>query len=148
LLGIRRLKDKHSSVGVVYSESNDVEEIAYCQRCLEIANARSKLRNRIYLPDSSREIIIPPDADKWRQCWTCGKVYPKYEVKQEGKLDDFTEATDNPFDFGDGHARSVEVRKFDRSGRTQRKRKPKQDLEQYKEDDIKDALRKGSKLVS
>jgi hypothetical protein len=34
-------------------------------------------------------------------------------------------------------------RKFDRSG-TQRRRKFKQDLSQYKENDIKDALRKGA----
>ena len=37
--------------------------------------------------------------------------------------------------------------KFHRSGKTQRKRKLKQDLEQYKEEDVKEALRKGKKLV-
>jgi hypothetical protein len=41
-----------------------------------------------------------------------------------------------------------ESRKVDRSGRTQRKKKFKQDLEQYKEDDVKAALRKGKKLVT
>ena len=41
-----------------------------------------------------------------------------------------------------------ESRKVDRSGRTQRKKKFKEDLEQYIEEDIKSALRKGSKLVS
>ena len=40
-----------------------------------------------------------------------------------------------------------ESRKVDRSCKTQHKRKFKQDLEQYKEEDIKTALRKGSKLV-
>jgi hypothetical protein len=41
-----------------------------------------------------------------------------------------------------------ESRKVERSGKTQRKRKLKQDLEQYKEEDVKAALRKGKKLIS
>ena len=41
-----------------------------------------------------------------------------------------------------------ESRKVDKSGKTQHKRKFKQDLEQYKEEDIKQALRKGKKLLN
>lgn len=41
-----------------------------------------------------------------------------------------------------------ESRKFDKTGKTQRKRKLKQDLEQYNEDDVKEALRKGKKLLN
>jgi hypothetical protein len=114
-----------------------------------MANVRSKLGNRIYFPDSNGQIVIPPDDDKFRQCHRCGKIYGRYEAKQEGKLDDFTETTDNPFNFGEGKIVTVDDnRKFDRTGRTQRKRRFKQDLSQYKEKDIKDALRKGAKLVS
>lgn len=113
-----------------------------------MANVRSRLGNRIYLPDESGNVVIPPDADKWRQCHQCGTVYPRYEVKQEGKLEDFTETTDNPFKFGNANVMSGESRKIDKTGRTQRKRKFKQDLEQYKEEDIKEALRRGAKLVS
>lgn len=147
--GIRRLTDKGSGIGVVYSGRNQ-EEIAYCQRCLEMANIRSKLGNRIYLPDSSGQINIPPDYDKWRQCHLCGSIYARYEVKKEAEITPFAEGvvSDNPFDFGSGKIHAGESRKFDRSGRTQRKRKFKQDLSQYKEEDIKDALRKGAKLVS
>jgi hypothetical protein len=147
LPGIRRLADKYSGAGVVYSEKSQ-EEIAYCQRCLDIANVCSKLGNKIYLPDEFGNITIPPDDNKWRQCHRCGKIYPRYDVKQEGKLDDFTETTDNPFDFGNSKVFAGESRKFDRTGRTQRKRKFKQDLSQYKEGDIKDALRKGAELIS
>jgi tRNA uridine 5-carbamoylmethylation protein Kti12 len=46
-----------------------------------------------------------------------------------------------------GTVNTEESRKFDWSGKTQRKKKFKQDLEQYKEEDIKQALKKGSKLV-
>jgi hypothetical protein len=142
---IRRLTN--SGIGVVYSERN-VQEIAYCQHCLNMANVRSKLGNRIYFPDSTGQIVIPPDDDKWR-CHRCGKIYPRYEAKQEAELTSLTEPGNNPFKFGNGQIRAVgDSRKFDRTGRTQRKRKFKQDLSQYKKEDIKDALRKGAKLVS
>jgi len=72
-----------------------------------------------------------------------------YEAKQEVELTSLTEPGDNPFKFGKGKVLSAgESRKFDRTGKTQRKRKLKQDLSQYKEEDIKEALRKGKKLVS
>ena len=89
------------------------------------------------------------DADKWRQCWTCGLIVGVYEAKPEVELETVTEPRDNPFKFGSGSKiMTEESRKIDRTGRTQRKRQFKQDLEQYKEDDIKEALRKGQKLVS
>ena len=84
-----------------------------------------------------------------RQCWICGLIVGVYEAKQEVELETLTEPRDNPFKFGSGtklHTR--ESRKVDRSGKTQRKRKLKQNLEQYKEEDIKAALRKGAKLIS
>ena len=113
-----------------------------------MANVRSKLGNRIYLPDKLGKTVIPPDADKWRQCHECGTIYPKYEAKQEVEVDILTEPSDNPFKFGNSQVMSGESRKVDRSGKTQHKRKFKQDLEQYKEEDVKQALRRGSKLVS
>jgi hypothetical protein len=65
-------------------------------------------------------------------------------------VDTLTEPRDNPFKFGSNQVLTGESRKFDKTGRTQRKKKLKQDLEQYKEEeeDIKDALKRGSKLVS
>jgi hypothetical protein len=85
---------------------------------------------------------------KWKQCWTCGLIVGVYEAKPEVELDTLTEPRDNPFKFKSGQVETGESRKVDRSGRTQRKKKFKQDLEQYKEEDIKAALKKGAKLVS
>ena len=84
-----------------------------------------------------------------RQCWTCGLIVGVYEAKPEVELDTLTEPRDNPFKFGSGtKVHTGESRKVDRSGKTQHKRKLKQDLEQYKEEDIKEAIRKGKTLVS
>ena len=71
-----------------------------------------------------------------------------YEAKLEVELDTLTEPRDNPFKFKSGSVSTEESRKIDRTGKTQHKRKFKQDLEQVpKEEDIKEALRKGAKLV-
>jgi hypothetical protein len=146
--GIKRLRDKSGGVGVVYAGGSDErQEVSYCHRCLEMANIRSKLGNRVYFPDSFGNVVIPPDYDLWRQCHRCGSIYARYEVKQEGDITPFSEGlvSDNPFDFSSkGIARSVGERRIGRRGR----RKSKQDLSKYKEQDIKEALRKGAKLVS
>src|SRR6476619_2801009 len=105
--GIRRLTD---GVAVVYS-GNNKEEIAYCQRCLEMANIRSKLGNRVFMPDSSGHTNIPPDYDQWRQCHLCGSIYGRYEVKQEVELDTLTEPRSNPFKFKSGEVGTGESRK-------------------------------------
>ena len=41
-----------------------------------------------------------------------------------------------------------DTRKFDRTGKRQHRKKFKQDLSQYKEEEIKEALKRGAKLVS
>ena len=84
-----------------------------------------------------------PDANKWRQCWTCGLIVGVYEAKPDVELDTITEPRDNPFKFKSGEVKTEESRKFERTGKTQRKWKFKQDLEQYREEDVKEALRKG-----
>jgi hypothetical protein len=78
----------------------------------------------------------------------CGSIYGKYEAKQDADITTITEPRDNPFHSRGIILTGVESRKFDRTGKTQHKRQLKQDLSQYKEDDIKQALKKGSKLVS
>jgi hypothetical protein len=37
----------------------------------------------------------PADYDEWLQCGGCGRMYQKQEVKQEAKLGDFVETSDN-----------------------------------------------------
>lgn len=62
MMGIfKRLTNKSGGVGIVYGGSEQSEEIAYCHRCLEMANIRSELGNNVYLPvrcDSQVSIIF------------------------------------------------------------------------------------------
>jgi hypothetical protein len=99
------------------------------------------------MPDSSGHVNIPPDYDLWRQCHLCGSIYVRYETKQEADISTLTEPRYSPFN-SNGTILGAPSRKFDRSCRTQRKRQFKKDLSQYKEEDIKEALRKGAKLIS
>jgi hypothetical protein len=132
---------------VILSGSGQKEKISYCEDC-EKVKILSPLKHRIYLDENGKITNPGPDANKWKQCWTCGVIVGVYEAKPEVELDTLTEPRDNPFKFKSGEIMTEESRKFDRSGKTQRKRKLKQDSEQYKEEDIKSALRKGQKLVS
>jgi hypothetical protein len=136
-----------SDNAVILSGSSQKEKISYCQDC-EKVKILSPLRHRIYLDEDGKITNPGPDSNKWKQCWTCGLIVGVYEAKLEAELDTLTEPRDNPFKFKSGQVETGESRKFDRSGKSQRKKKFKQDLEQYKEEDIKLALRRGSKLVS
>jgi hypothetical protein len=139
---------RRSGNAVILSGSGQSKDkVSYCQDCLKV-KILSPLKHRIYQDENGKITNPAPDADKWRQCWTCGLVVGVYEAKQEIELDTLTKPRDNPFKFGNTQVRTGESRKVDRSDKTQRKKKFMQDLEQYKEEDIKHALRKGSKLVS
>jgi hypothetical protein len=74
---------------------------------------------------------MPLDEDKWCQCHRCVKIYPRYEAKQQAELTSLTEPGDNPSKFGNSKVLVVgDNRRFDRTGRMQRKRKFKKDLTQ------------------
>jgi hypothetical protein len=143
-MGIMRGRSDNA---VILSGSSQKEKISYCEECLKV-KILSPLRNRIYLDEIGKITNPGPDANKWKQCWTCGVIVGVYEAKPEVELDTLTEPRDNPFKFGNSEVHSGESRKIDRTGKTQRKRKLKEDVEQYKEEDIKQALKKGQKLVN
>ena len=139
---------RRSGNAVILSGSgSNKEKISYCQDCLNVKTL-SPLRNRIYLDENGKITNPGPDSNKWKQCWTCGLIVGIYEAKPEVELDTLTEPRSNPFKFKSGQVMTGESRKVDRSGKTQRKRKLKQDLEQYKEEDLKADIRKGKKLLN
>ena len=130
---------------VVYS-GHDKEKVSYCQDCLKV-KILSPLNHRIYLDENGKTTDPAPDANKWKQCWTCGAVVGVYEAKPEVELDTLTEPRANPFKFKAGQVETGESRKVDRTGKTQHKRQFKQDLEQDREEDVKAAL-EGAKVIS
>jgi hypothetical protein len=138
---------RRSGTAVVYLGQNN-EKVSYCQKCLDV-KLLSPLKHRIYLDENGNITNPPPDSKNWRQCWQCGLIVGVYEPKQEADIATLTEPGDNPFNSGKVNVRSVgETRKFDRTGKRQHKKQLKQDLSQYKEEDIKEALKRGSKLIS
>jgi hypothetical protein len=145
-MGLLRRSGRENAVIFSRGQENK-DKVAYCQDCLKV-KILSPLKHRIYLDDNGKIANPAPDADKWKQCWQCGLIVGVYEAKQEVELDTLTKPRDNPFKFKSGVVMTGESRKFDRSGKTQRKRKLKQDLEQYKEEDVKADLRKGKKLLN
>ena len=87
-----------SDNAVIFSGGHDKEKVSYCQDCLNV-KILSPLGNRIYVDENGNIIDPGPDANKWRQCWTCGLIIGVYEAKQEVELDTLTEPRDNPFKF-------------------------------------------------
>ena len=82
-----------SGNAVIFS-GHDKEKVSYCKDCLKV-KILSPLKHRIYLDDDGKITNPAPDADKWRQCWTCGLIVGVYEAIQEVELDTLTEPRDN-----------------------------------------------------
>ena len=133
---------------LISGSGHDKQKISYCPECDKV-KVLSPLKHRIYLDENGKITNPASDSSRFLQCWTCGLIVGVYEAKLEADLDTLTEPRDNPFKFGGGsQVQAGESRKFDRTGKTQRKRKLKQDLSEYKEEDIKVAIRKGATVVS
>ena len=114
---MRRRKTRFTSLS-----NHHEEETAYCDRCYKLGRP-CILGPRIHQPNE----VIPPDDDNFRQCRTCGRVYPRYALKH---LDD-SEASDiqpvdNPFDM---ISTKMEVAPFSQHGPRYFKKKMKQDQE-------------------
>src|SRR6476619_4376042 len=112
---------RRSGNSVILSGSKDKDKISYCEDCLKV-KILSPLKHRIYLDEDGKITNPGPDANKWRQWWTCGLVVGVYESKPEVELETLTEPRNNPFKFSNSEIMIEERRKFDRSGNTQRKR--------------------------
>ena len=101
---IRRLqRDNYHSVGII--TDNESEELVFCENCQKNRGGQlSKLKERLYLDEKGKLIPPPPDADSYRQCWTCGYVVPLREVKKSGTITGIEgiEILQNPFDVGRG----------------------------------------------
>ena len=57
----------------IFSGSGHKEKISYCEDCLKV-KILSPLKHRIYLDENGKITNPGPDANKWKQCWTCGVI--------------------------------------------------------------------------
>jgi hypothetical protein len=81
----RKFKDKID----ILPDSGAKEDISYCRHCMINFNQKNVLHER---KDYNER-----DADLWRQCWECWRIYPVYELKYEGKLRGIIERDEHPF---------------------------------------------------
>jgi hypothetical protein len=148
---MRRTSDSNIGLVTFRSRSSSKTRISWCAKCAKVG-INSPLKHRIYTnEDGSIAQVPPPDSKNWKQCWTCGEIVGVYAAQQEADIETLTEPMTNPFNnVSSSSERAEQPIRLDESRLAKhRKKKFKDDLSsQYKEQDIKDALRKGQKLVS
>jgi hypothetical protein len=83
--------NRKKPIGILTGD-DDPCTVSYCPECWK-GSWVSVLGPRVYMPDEP----IPRDHDLWKQCWTCGTIFPTYQVENESELKDFVEPTDDLF---------------------------------------------------
>jgi hypothetical protein len=98
---IRRYDRDYHSVAVITDD--DEEELAFCEVCQKNGEL-SKLKERLYLDTNGKLLPPPPNADLFRQCWTCGTVVKLRDVKLSGTITGINgvDILENPLDQGKG----------------------------------------------
>lgn len=120
-----------SRIGIVHEEDTNKEAIAYCRLC-ERFNIRAVL--------GPRQDYNERDADKWRECTFCRRIFPIYEIKHEGKLVGLLEPEVNPFK-STGEVSGLDNKIFDRTA--MKKEAIKKRIREEKDPEIKALLRQG-----
>jgi len=122
----------------------------YCERCDKEYGVKALLGPRIMpLDDKGEPEPKPTDYDEWLQCRGCGTMYHKQEVKQEAKLGDFVETSDNPHDDKKSEITTLYARgRGTTTKRLRLKQKKKQEqLDSIKDEDIKREVKMGGKVT-
>ena len=124
--------DRKSKVDIL-EESEPDTETAYCRFCMINFNMKHPLGPRLDYNER--------DADMWRQCYECWRIFPIYEVKYEGKLTGLIEAedTNNPFE----QTKSAIVGLSNRDQRPTQKDRLRKKIQEEHDPDVKALLRQG-----
>jgi len=132
------MKIKRKDTYTVIHDNGDEETVSrFCHHCLEYG-----FENRLGPKILTRGQKPAPDHDKWSQCIECGYIYPIHQTIQNEVIKDSIETITNPFDYGHtitglGNKKSKNRREKDREKLLDR-------IDNEKEDDIKQALRRGN----
>jgi hypothetical protein len=73
-----------------------------CDNC-DSVGIYSPLGPRVYAEDENDE-----DAENWRQCYSCGQIYPKYAIRGQNKVRGFKQPDLNPFGTDFNQTRKLE----------------------------------------
>jgi hypothetical protein len=118
----------------------------YCSNCCSSKkglpqSSETLLQQRIYPAGEP----LPQDAKEWRQCYLCGEIVHIIHIPGQGELVSEIEEQAGPYDAigAGGIISGIEKRKRAVRGKHERSK-----LEYIKEYDVKEALRKGAKLIS
>ena len=94
---IARLNDENKGIAIITSgNEDDSEDISFCENCQLYRKKNIRLVPLITLEDE----VPPPDADQFKQCPSCYKIIPLYDVITEGTLYTDIEGVKNKFEFG------------------------------------------------
>ena len=147
--GITRSKSRFSSMKGVRDN-----QTLYCKICYDVG-LPAVLGPRVYGIGE----VIPADAENFRQCENCGRVYPLYEIRGESDLEVDIEPLRNPFaQIGD----KMSAPKFSQyhKGKTKRKsqislaaanvykvRSSRVDEGDPDQDDLNTLIKQGAKVI-
>lgn len=119
----------------------------YCERCDKEYGVKALGPRIMPLDDKGLPEPKPLDYDLWLQCRGCGTMYHKQEVKQEAKLGDFVETSDNPHDDKKSEITSVYPRGKGTTAKRLKQKKRKEQLDSIKDEDIKREIKAGGKVT-
>ena len=137
---ILELTIKRSGIAEPISGNIYTREIpVYCDSC-----KIGKLGQRVYKEEELiGGTILPYDHDQWLQCYHCGAIIPKYDIPQQGQLTTDIEPIKSKFSINQ-ESEHYEPPKHRRGFN---ERLPKED-DGIRDPDVKQALKKGQKLIS
>ena len=133
-------------------EKPSYEKKAYCKKCFQLARRLSVLQPRYY-PDLKPNEPLPQDHDNWRECYTCGTIYPTYNVKVESRLGTAVGSVPlNPFDRDVGYMETVGqgeagLGRLPKDKQQERKWKA-EELDKVKDLDARRLANSGKRLIS
>ncbi len=118
-------------IGILHNDNPRTDAIAFCRFC-------EKFGIRAVL--GPRQNYTERDADKWRECTFCRRIFPIYEIRHEGKLVGLIEPETNPFK-STGSVEGLDNKVFDRTA--QRKREIQKKIREEKDPEIRHLLKQG-----
>ena len=118
-------------VGILQDDEDQKDSLAFCRLC-ERFGIRAVL--------GPRQNYAERDADKWRECTFCRRIYPIYEIKHEGKLVGLIEPEVNPFK-STGDVVGLDNKNWDK--RARKRQQIKERIKNERDPEIRALLKQG-----